>query len=585
MEGSQVADKAVESESSMAALAEGTADGVRWHVTPAWEKLLIGPQGLRLDEWLAEGRVHIVKHASHRTVYRVDLPHRTFFLKHYRVLAFLNAATHLLRGSAARREWRNALEVRRRNVPTVTPIALGEHYRGGLVRDSYFVSEAIPDSCTLERYADECLPRLSPREQARLRLRIGLSLARLCAAAHRAGVYHTDFHRGNVLVGLDTLDPACSLHDLPELHLIDLPKMWFSQPLSWPHSRDSLAMFAAAWLDRSSRSERWRFWKGYLAGRPELDLADPVAAANEIVRRSRAHAQRIFRDRDKRSLRTNRDFYRIETPHGVGYAVRDLARGDLLALLEKPDAPMAAGADSQTIKESEASYVVKTSFALDSHPTAAAYKRARYRLWRKAILSVFRRSRSLRAWHLGHALRERGIDTSRPLLVCEPRTGWLRWESYLATEWVDGDHLHEYAYRVAALANIERMRKTRQSAVVLGRMLGRMHAWNIGHRDLKAQNLLLAEQGGRLHAYLIDLDGVRLVRRLSERRRARNLARLATSMEAHPWVSRTDRLRFLRAYLTVAPLERNAWKWFWRRTAERSRTLTSQMRASGREVL
>jgi tRNA A-37 threonylcarbamoyl transferase component Bud32 len=315
-----------------------------------------------------------------------------------------------------------------------------------------------------------------------------------------------------------------------------------------------------------------------------LVLADPLAAGNEIVRRSRAHAQRIFRDRDKRSLRTNRDFYRIDTPHGVAYAVRDLARGDLLALLERPEVPLSQ-AGSRTIKESEASFVVKTRFALDTRPTAAAYKRARYLLWRKAILSVFRRSRSLRAWHLGHALRERGIDASRPLLVCEPRTGWLRWASYLATEWVDGDHLHEYAQRVAALPAHERRIRTRRSAVVLGRMLGRMHAWNIGHRDLKGQNLLLAETGSGLHAYLIDLDGVRLVRRLSERRRARNLARLATSMEAHPWISRTDRLCFLRAYLGVAPVERHSWKWFWRRTAARSRTLTSQMRASGREVL
>ena len=104
------------------------------------------------------------------------------------------------------------------------------------------------------------------------------------------------------------------------------------------------------------------------------------------------------------------------------------------------------------IKESEASSVVKTAFVLDGRPTAAAYKRACYRSWRKAILALFRPSRSLRAWHLGHALRERGIDAARPLLVCEPRTGGLRWESYLATEWVDGDHLHEYALRIAALA-------------------------------------------------------------------------------------------------------------------------------------
>ncbi|HEY4311978.1 MAG TPA: lipopolysaccharide kinase InaA family protein [Pirellulales bacterium] len=581
MEGSQLAEKALLSDPPPPALAGGTADGVRWSVTPEWRKTLIGAQGLRLDEWLAEGRMHVVKHASHRTVYRVDLPHRSFFLKHYRVLAFLNALTHLLRGSAARREWRNALEVRRRHVPTVTPIALGEHYRGGLVRDSYFVSEAIADSCTLERYADECLPKLSSQEQARLRPRIILALAKLCAAAHRAGVYHTDFHRGNVLVGLDTL---ASPDVLPELHLIDLPKMWFSPPLSWAHSRDSLAMFAAAWLDRSSRCERWRFWKAYLAGRPELVLADPLAAGNEIVRRSRAHARKIFSERDKRCLRSNRDYTRVKAASAMGYAVRDLARGDLLTLMSQPDAPFAAP-DAQMIKVCSGSQVVKTTMLLEGRPTPAAYKRSCNRLWRKAILALFRRSRALRAWHLGHALRERGIDTARPLLVVEPRTGGPRWESYLATEWVEGDHLHDYAAWVAAQPSTERRRETRHTAVVLGRMLGRMHAWNVDHRDLKAQNLMLARQGEKLTANLIDLDGVRFVRSLTERRRARNLARLATSMEAHPWLTRTDRLRFLCAYLAVAPLEKHTWKWFWRRVGRRSRVLTNLMRAGGREVL
>src|SRR4051812_37497265 len=128
MDGTQTADAAESPPRSAAVLAERAAGRVHWEVAPDWEQLLIGPRGLRLEEWLSEGRVHIVKHASHRTVYRVDLAQRTIFLKHYRVLALLNAATHLLRGSAARREWRNALEVRRRQVPTVTPIALGEHY-------------------------------------------------------------------------------------------------------------------------------------------------------------------------------------------------------------------------------------------------------------------------------------------------------------------------------------------------------------------------------------------------------------------------------------------------------------------------
>ena len=300
---------------------------------------------MRLDEWLAEGRVHVVKHASHRTVYRVDLPHRTFYLKHYRVLAFLNAATHLLRGSAARREWRNALEVRRRKVPTVTPIALGEHYRGGLVRDSYFVSEAIPDSCTVERYADECLPKLSPATRRGCGCGLALALARCAPLLTGPACTTPTFTAATCWWGSIRSIPPIAGIELPELHLIDLPKMWFSRPLSWSHSRDSLAMFAAAWLDRSSRTERWRFWKAYLAGRPELGCRRCASrAANEIVRRSRAAcAKRFF------AIATNARSHQSRLlPHqddrGGRLCRARSARADLLAVLKQPAVPFAARA-------------------------------------------------------------------------------------------------------------------------------------------------------------------------------------------------------------------------------------------------
>ncbi len=265
--------------------------------------------------------------------------------------------------------------------------------------------------------------------------------------------------------------------------------------------------------------------------------------------------------------------------------MRSFIRKDLIALLQQPDRPLTAP-EAEPTKKGPDSFVVKTRINLDGKPTSIAFKRSRYQAWHKALLGVWRRSRALRAWHLGHALRERGIDTARPLFVCEPRKGWLRWESYLATEWIDGVHLHEYAHRIiAGPAERSAERRRAECAVVVGRLLGRMHAWNVAHRDLKAFNLMMAICDRRLHAHLIDFDGVRMLRRLSERRRARNLARLATSMEAHPWVTRTDRLRFLRAYIAVAPLDKHNWKWFWRQAAKRSRRLTSEMRASGREVL
>src|SRR5712691_9539329 len=50
------------------------AGGIRWQIRPEWRDLLLGPAGLRLDEWLEAGDARIVKHGPHRTVYCVTLP-------------------------------------------------------------------------------------------------------------------------------------------------------------------------------------------------------------------------------------------------------------------------------------------------------------------------------------------------------------------------------------------------------------------------------------------------------------------------------------------------------------------------------
>ena len=190
------------SERTRSTLACRTRSGrcaVSWQVLPGWRELLLGPQ--RLAPWpngSAADEPQVVKHGLRRTVYRVDLPERSVFLKHYRCPDLADAGRHLLRGSASRREYRKAIELARRQVPTIRPVAVGEQHRSGLVADNFLITEAIPNAQSLHVYASETLPGLPPDQQHRLRRKLRERWPDH-AAAHEAGVFHDDFHGGNVL--------------------------------------------------------------------------------------------------------------------------------------------------------------------------------------------------------------------------------------------------------------------------------------------------------------------------------------------------------------------------------------------------
>src|SRR3990172_9596931 len=144
-----------------------------WQALPEWEPVLFGPEGLRLEEWRAGGRVRVVKHGAHRTVYHVEFSRRAFYVKQSRRERFFDALGHLVRPSAARRERHKAAETARRGIRTVKPVAWAERVRGGLVRDNYLITEALHPACSVERYWLDELPRLPPAAQRAMR-RAGL---------------------------------------------------------------------------------------------------------------------------------------------------------------------------------------------------------------------------------------------------------------------------------------------------------------------------------------------------------------------------------------------------------------------------
>lgn len=518
---------------------------------------------------MATGQHTVVKSGTHRVVYRVDLPHGTVFVKHYRCGGWRDRLRQLFRATASERESRRAAELARRGVASIVPMAVGEVHRAGMVSDNFLITQGIADSCTVA----ELLRRdgaATPLDQDAARRRLIVSVAKFCAQLHQRGVEHNDLHLDNLLVRLDDRgQPLCGDDGAAILYLIDVPGVRFSRPLQWRRSRRNLAQLGAAALTLTSPTERKRFWFAYLRTRPELVLSDRGVASRQLADRIGIANRDRQRSRDRRAWGDNRDYHHLSNAAGRAFAVADVSPTVLRALVDSA-ASLVAQFQRQPIKLGHRGAVFRGELELGSTTFDVALKRSREPFWR-AWIRPRRASRAAVQWQRAAALLARDLATARPLACLEPRTRTWTAESYLLTEWLPGaSDLHQRGWELAGLPAGPRRRAADSVAQAVGDLLGRMHRWRITHRDLKWCNLLVTP-APQPTALLIDLDGLRLPGRWSLRRplshktRVRNLSRLAVGLQLHPWVSCTVCLRFLRAYLQAQPeLPGTEWKTLWR---------------------
>lgn len=256
--------------------------------------------------------------------------------------------------------------------------------------------------------------------------------------------------------------------------------------------------------------------------------------------------------------------YRLDRSHGIGYAVRGFSRNCLIRLIDYPELPLRMST-RQTVKAGRSALLVQADLPVGNRMLPVAYKRIRRIGWLKKLMGLVRRNRTLRSWRLGLEFLNRGIATARPLAVIVPRPGTTARDSFLVTEWIDGGlNLTDFCRRIEELPPSQQARLLQAAAFRLGNLLGQMHAAGITHRDLKPGNLMLVPRGGDVTAYVIDLDGANIRRRIPYQLRLRNLSRLALGLEPFRAVGSTVRLRFLVAYLTAVGERSREWKSLWR---------------------
>jgi tRNA A-37 threonylcarbamoyl transferase component Bud32 len=156
-------------------------------------------------------------------------------------------------------------------------------------------------------------------------------------------------------------------------------------------------------------------------------------------------------------------------------------------------------------------------------------------------------SDAMREMRFSQYLRAGGVATATALAAfCGDGVEWL------ATRAVGparrADQWHEQQLRRGQAGR----RLIRRATMALARMVGRMHAAGVVHRDLHCGNVLVrgADDDAPVELVLMDLHRAYRRRRLSRRAMAANLAQLYH--DRHHLTTRTERLRFLRHYLQAA---------------------------------
>jgi tRNA A-37 threonylcarbamoyl transferase component Bud32 len=160
------------------------------------------------------------------------------------------------------------------------------------------------------------------------------------------------------------------------------------------------------------------------------------------------------------------------------------------------DALMASG---QILKDGNACFVSRVNF--DGKDVVV--KRYGHKGIIHSLRHTIKKSRALRGWLHAHRLRGLNIATPRPLAYIEQRKGLLLWQSYLVTEYVEGQNLYGIL-RDDGTVEQERWRVIEQVA----ELFERLGKYRITHGDLKHTNILIAGP----NAVLTDLDGMKVHR-------------------------------------------------------------------------
>ncbi|WP_459555300.1 lipopolysaccharide kinase InaA family protein [Lacunimicrobium album] len=561
---------------------------IRWSTAPSFGATC-DEVARRLAEWTRNDEptnadISVVKQGPHRRVLRMAVDGQVVFLKQQPAASLVKRLQLLVRRSSCEREFIAYQRLRMLGIPTPLPMAWGQQRSSKRVT-SYLLTSELCDAVPLDVLTTDADHPLTKAigESSLLRRVLIAKLAMLTARLHHAGLLHTDYHAGNLLAVWN----EASVEDV-ELFLIDLAPIKSISQLTTKQRLQNIAVLFHTFAQLVRPADAARFWRDYQAALSELgeaaassvELRGLVRDANSVVIR---HQEIAYQKADRKWERGNR---RLVIRRQGAYNARglaDLKSQGLVELLTEPNQLLANVTDADYRKRSTSRFVVKTTWpSRESGPIfVKRIQSPRLRHWGCILSGIFTKTR--RTWEFGHAMLRRGISTPKPLMFVErpvSKSLFSPVEETLVTQEAIGlVPLAPFVKHVLSSQTSEVQRDWRlRYAKLLGRELAKFHHARFDHRDLKAMNILVAEDVHQTSYTILDLDAVRRWNVLPTVLRNKNLARIVSSLMEVSTVSPSDALRGLVAYrrmtrrLALAEIESGrddtGWKSQWRETAK-----------------
>lgn len=169
------------------------------------------------------------------------------------------------------------------------------------------------------------------------------------------------------------------------------------------------------------------------------------------------------------------------------------------------------------------------------------------------LKAIFRSTRAKRAYEAGKQLLKHGFYTPIPLMYGVRKSFCLYTTNFLITTSADGENTYKYfETRFPLPLSVDSFNEKRALIKTAGHEIGRLHRTGFFHGDLRVGNIIIQEKGSSAKFFIIDNERTIYCKSIPERKRIKNLVQI--NMARFPQITKSDRLRFLNAYISENPL-------------------------------